>query len=513
MKILNPQQLKMVDTCTIEHEPIHSINLMERAATVCTGWIIDKFSIGKEFKIFVGPGNNGGDGLAIARMLAQKGYYVEVFTIGKLSSDGIFNYNRLIDQNKAKVFTITGDENFPIINENEIIIDALYGYGLTHPLIGLPALLVNYINQSNATILSIDIPSGLLAEDNSSQKLKSPDQPGDYTYENVICADFTLTLELPYLSFFFAHVDAHVGEWHVLPIGLDKSCIERMDSKNYYVTSEYIVKLLKKRKKFSHKGVYGHALLISGSSGKMGAAILASKACLRTGVGLLTTHIPMCGYTAIQTAVPENMVSIDPSETCFSEVPDLTGYNAIGVGSGIGKHSSTSPALKKLFETAKVPCVIDADAINILGENKEWLNLVPEGSIFTPHVKELERLIGVTADYYNCNQKQMEFCKKYKSIIILKGAHSSIICPDGSSYYNSTGNPGMATGGTGDVLTGMLLSLLAQGYNSVEASIIGVYLHGLAGDIAAEKFGQEALIASDIINYIGDSFKLFRKVV
>lgn len=508
MKILHPDQLRKLDVYTIENEPVHSINLMERAAKVCAEWIDKNIEIEGEVKIFAGPGNNGGDGLAIARMLADKGYTVSVFTIGKLSDDAIINYNRLIDQNKTKAFTITSHETFPIINENELIVDALFGYGLSRPLDGLPAQLVTYINQSKAKIVAIDIPSGLFAEDNSSQKLGDKDTNGDYTYENVIRANYTLTLELPFLSFFFANIDPHVGEWFVLPINLHKGFLKGLETNNYYLTTDYIKNRIKRRKKFSHKGNYGHALLIAGGLGKTGAAIMAAKACLRTGIGLITTHIPKCGYSPLHAALPESMISADSDQNFFSEVPDLENYNVIGIGPGIGTNEKTAKALKELLGKADIPMVFDADAINILGKNRDWIKNVPEGSIFTPHPKELERLIGKSDNYYHRNEQQLEFARKYNVYVILKGAHTSITCPDGIFYYNSTGNPGMATGGTGDVLTGIILSLLAQGYESRDAARIGVFIHGLAGDIAAEKYTQQSMMAHDIIKNLGEAFKV-----
>ncbi len=507
MKILLSDQVKELDKYTIDNEPVHPISLMERAARVCADWIIPKFDIGDDFKVFSGPGNNGGDGLAIARLLADAGYYVEVFIIGKLSDLAEINHHRLMEQNKAKVFTLKTEDTFPVIDRRDIIIDCLFGSGLNRPLEGIYAKLVNHLNDSSASIISIDIPSGLLAEDNSKQQRISKDKKGAYTYENVIKAKYTLTLEMPFLSFFFADVSPHVGEWHILPIGLHKGYLESVRANNFYVTKQLIKEQLFERHKFSHKGNYGHALLISGSYGKMGAPVLASRACLRAGVGLLTTHVPRLGYQIIQTAVPENMTSIDNSEYIFTIVPeDVSKYDTLAIGPGIGTEKETVNALNQLLDNFHKPIIFDADAINILAANKELLEKVPENSIFTPHPKELERLIGKTDNYYERNQLQIEFSKKYSSVVLLKGAYSSIICPDGSCYFNSTGNPGMATAGTGDVLTGIILGLLSQGYDSKWATLIGVYLHGLSGDIAVEKFGEDSLISSDIIDQLGQAF-------
>ncbi len=499
MKILHSNQIKQLDAYTIENEPISSINLMERAATACTNWIIENFGVENKFKIFVGPGNNGGDGLAIARMLAEKKYSVQVFVIkitDKFSNDFSVNYKRLLKQDKVKIFTITENDELPVINADDIIIDGLFGSGLSRSLSGFPAKVVNYLNKCDAVIIAIDIPSGLFGEDNSKNN-----------YDNIINAAYTLTFQFPNLSFFFPENEPCVGKWEVLPIGLHKDFIEKLVTDYFIATKDYVHSKLIKRKKFAHKGNFGHALLISGSYGKMGAAVLASKACLRTGVGLITAHIPKKGYQIIQTAVPEAMISIDKSEIVYSQVPEIENYNAIGIGPGIGLDNITQSALKSLIEKAEVPIVFDADAINILAENKDWLNKIPANSIFTPHPKEFERIAGKSPDNYSRNLMQIEFAKKYNVYVVLKGAYTAIACPDGKCYFNSTGNPGMATAGSGDVLTGIILSFLAQKYSSEDAAILGVYFHGLAGDIAAEKIGEQALIAGDIIQFMGAAFE------
>lgn len=499
MKILLSNQIKQLDAYTIENEPISSINLMERAATACTNWIIENFGVENKFKIFVGPGNNGGDGLAIARMLAEKKYLVQVFIIkitDKFSNDFSVNYKRLLKQGKSKIFTIDENDDLPIINKDDIVIDGLFGSGLSRSLSGFPAKVVNYLNKCDAAIIAIDIPSGLFGEDNSKNN-----------YAHIIKAAYTLTFQFPNLSFFFPENEHYVGKWEVLPIGLHKEFIEKLATDYFIVTKDYVHSKLIKRKKFAHKGNFGHALLLSGSYGKMGAAVLASKACLRTGVGLITAHIPKKGYHIIQTAVPEAMISIDKSDTIYSDIPEIENYNAIGIGPGIGLDNITQSALKSLIEKAEVPIVFDADAINIFAENKDWLDKIPANSIFTPHPKEFERLAGKSSDNYSRNLMQIKFAKKYNVYVVLKGAYTAIACPDGKCYFNSTGNPGMATAGSGDVLTGIILSFLAQKYSSKDAAILGVYFHGLAGDIAAEKIGEQALIAGDIIQFMGAAFE------
>ena len=265
------------------------------------------------------------------------------------------------------------------------------------------------------------------------------------------------------------------------------------------VDANYVKPLLHKRETDSHKGTYGHALLIAGSTGKTGAALLASEACMRSGVGLLTTHLPKAVMLPLQVYLPEAMISVDKSDDCFSQVPDLQPYNAIGVGPGLGKAPETATALKMLIQESTAPMVFDADALNILAENKTWMAFLPARTIITPHPKEFERLFGKTDNSQQRLELQREMSAKYRIIIVLKGANTSIAFPNGSCFFNSTGNPGMATAGSGDVLTGVILSLLAQRYTPEEAAIIGVFMHGRAGDKAAEKLGMESMIAGDIV--------------
>jgi ADP-dependent NAD(P)H-hydrate dehydratase / NAD(P)H-hydrate epimerase len=504
MKIFKSSEIKEVDAYTIENEPIQSINLMERASDQIAQWIINEFDTNQHVIVFVGPGNNGGDGLAIARMLYNYGYIVKVYILkitDKLSRDAEINLNRLLEETNLEVFNITEENDIPIIPEDSLVLDAIFGSGLARPVDGLPAKIVQHINSSLSFVLAVDIPSGLFGEDNS-----------DNVFENIIKADYTLSFEFPKLSFFIADYEEYVGEFEILPIGLHPQIIEEKESDLFFLEKEYVLSKLRNRLKFAHKGSYGHALLVSGSYGKMGAAILASKACLRTGVGLLTIHIPQSGYEILQTAVPEAMVCIDESESCFCGKQELEKYSAIGIGPGIGIKKSIQDAFKEMISNTNRPLVIDADGINILAENKELLNELPNDTILTPHPKEFERIAGISKNAFNRLQLQIEMAKKYEIYIILKGAHTSIASPNGECYFNSTGNPGMASGGSGDVLTGIILSFLAQGYSAKEACLLGVYLHGLAGDIASDTMSEEAMIATDIIENLGLAFKEIRQI-
>ncbi|WP_372644227.1 NAD(P)H-hydrate dehydratase, partial [Ancylomarina sp.] len=379
------------------------------------------------------------------------------------------------------------------------VIDALFGSGLSRPLDGLVKDLVKLINDSKAEIVAVDIPSGLFGEDNSSNDLDS-----------CIHADYTLSFEFPNLSFLFPENAECVGVWEALPIGLHPAVIEKMESPYQLIDENYIRSLLKTRQRFSHKGTYGHGLLISGSYGKMGAAILASKAAIRSGIGLLSTHIPRLGYDILQIAVPESMVSIDQSDIIFTEYPSLDNFDAIGIGPGIDTKCNSIRALEELLDECDKPLVLDADALNIIGANQEMKERLPKGTILTPHMKEFERLLGDSMGAFNRNEKQRNFSKKQSVVMVLKGAFTAITDKNGRCYFNPTGNPGMATAGSGDVLTGIILSLLAQGYSSLDAALVGVYMHGLAGDLAADEVGEEALIASDIVKFLPEAWKNIR---
>lgn len=502
MKILFSSQIREADAYTINHLPIPSVDLMEKAASQLVEWICPRYPDSRNFIFFCGPGNNGGDGLALARMLVEKNYRIEVFllkTQSGLKGDSLINYNRLLDQDKCKVLFIEDQKDLPFIEGDAVIIDALFGSGLTRPLEAYPAEIVKYLNQSTSEIISIDIPSGLFGENNT-----------DNNMDNVIQAKYTLSFQFPKLSFFLPQSGVKTGEWFVLPIGLHPEFISSVIVKHYYLTKEYTAGLIKQRDKFAHKGHFGHSLLISGSYGMMGAAVLASKACIRSGSGLLSTHVPRSGYQIMQISFPEAMVSVDPSEKVFSETPELSQYTAIGIGPGIGKHANSLKAMKILIDKVKVPMVIDADSLNLIGENKYLLEKLPRNTILTPHPREFERMAGKTKDDFSRNKLQSEFSKKFKLIVVLKGAYTAISDIDGSIYFNTTGNPGMATAGSGDVLTGIILALLSQGYKPLFAAFIGAYLHGMAGDIAVENSSEESLTAGDIINKLGAAWKCLK---
>jgi len=501
MKILPVDKIREADAYTITNEPISDIELMERAASECFYWCISHITHDRKIFIFCGPGNNGGDGLAIARMMVLKGYNVTVLLTSSedsLSPDCLKNYQRFKDIPGSDLRIIKKGDVLPKINDNEVVIDALLGSGLARPVKGFLSDVISYINSSKAHVISVDLPSGMYCDETNQEETKS----------GIVHAGNTLTFSPPKLGLFFQENDTYLGEWTLFDIGIMQEFIDGVAVKNHYLDEQDIKPILRKRNKFSHKGSFGHALLICGSLGKMGAAVMAARAALRSGPGLVTVRAPYKGASIIQTAVPEAMISVDPQKEYLSEIPDLGAYTAIGAGPGISTSGQTAGALKLLIQNAGQPIIFDADAINIISENRTWLGFLPKNCIFTPHPKEFERLAGKSSNQFERNSMQLEFSFKYQSYVVLKGAHTAITTPEGICYFNSTGNPGMATGGSGDVLTGIITGLKAQGYSSLESCLLGVYIHGLAGDLALAEKGYEALIAGDIIDNLGKAFQL-----
>lgn len=494
MKIFSSSVIKELDTYTIENEPIASIDLMERAAKMLTNAITRQWSSQTPVTLFAGPGNNGGDTLAVARLLAEKGYKTEVFlfnTKGELSPDCQTNKELLELMDEVRFTEVSTQFAPPVLTSDHLVIDGLFGSGLNKPLSGGFSAVVKYINASPGTVVSIDIPSGLMGEDNSSNT------PG-----TIIRADYTFSLQFPKLSFLFAENAEFVGHWKLLDIGLHKEGIEDTDTA-YYLTEEKDIRpLIKSRHDFAHKGNFGHALLIAGSYGMAGASILAARACLRSGVGLLTVHAPVYNTSILQTAVPEAMVEIDVDEKCFAYPTDTDKFHAVGIGPGLGQSQETEEAVLDQIRTCQCPMVLDADALNLLANHRKALTTIPKGSILTPHPKELERVVGKCQNSYERLAKACALAQLINVHIIVKGKYSVIVTPEGECHFNPTGNAGMATAGSGDVLTGIILALLAQGYTATEAAKTGTYVHGMAGDLARQKYGKIALNSGDIIEFL-----------
>jgi hydroxyethylthiazole kinase-like uncharacterized protein yjeF len=495
MQIFSASQIHQWDEYTIENEPISSIDLMERAALACFTWLIGKGYAKRNFTIFCGKGNNGGDGLAIARMLSQNGQPVVVYILefGHKGTDDFQQNLASLHTTNTVIRFISTAENLHPVPEEDIIIDAIFGSGLNRQPTDLNAKVIEHINNSGCEIISIDIPSGISADNASTG------------YPHVV-AKHTLTFQQYKLAFLMAENGDACGEIHILNIGLHPGFVKSAQSDKQLIDIALIKNIYKPRKDFGHKGSFGHALIIAGSYGKMGAAVLATNACLRSGTGLCTVHVPRCGYEIMQVANPEAMTETDEGENYNTRFNNETGrYASIGIGPGLGQETATLELLKEMISNYSKPMVIDADALNLLSANKELLQRLPAGSILTPHPKEFERLFGKSENDFERTETAIKQARLLNVIIVLKGHHTLIATP-GQGYFNTTGNSGMATGGTGDTLTGIITGLLAQKYEPGDAAILGVYLHGLAGDIAAETIGKEALIASDLISSLGKAF-------
>lgn len=498
MKIFSGSQIKEWDAYTIKHEPIKSIELMERSAMACFRWISQNFDKTNFFKIFCGKGNNGGDGLAIARLLHENGYYVSVYVVESDSTgtpDFESNLKRLKSISK-KVYFLKTESSFPEL-KNDIVIDALFGTGLNKKLSEIFSKLIRFINESSRKVISIDVPSGLFI-DKSSNSGKDG--------KAIIKANYTLSFQNPKLAFLMAENGKFIGEVVLMNIELSKDYEEKENVQFEFVDKNLIHQIYVPRNPFANKGDYGYACLLAGSYGMMGAAILSAKACLRSGVGKLTVYICETGNNIMQTSVPEAMCKVFGNKF-IKDVKDFKGLDAVGIGPGIGKHLSHKQLLQSVFKNFKKPLILDADALNVLSEYPSLYKSIPARTIITPHPKEFERLFGKSDSDFGKMNLALKKAAELDIFIVLKGHYTFIATPAGKGYFNSTGNAGMATAGAGDVLTGIITGLLAQKYSPLNACILGVYLHGLAGDIAAKQISKEALIAGDIINYLGEAFK------
>lgn len=503
MKILSKEQIYEADKLTAKNQKISSVELMERAGIRVFNWIHSRLQ-GQQVKIHIlcGIGNNGGDGMVVGRHLKTHGYNVEVYVVNfsdKRSEDFLTNLSRLKELKYWPKLIVSEDE-FPQISKDEIIIDAIFGIGLNRKPIHWVNGLIKKINHSNAFVLSIDIPSGLYMD-------SLPDNS-----EHVIKANFTLTFQTPKLIFFLPQTGIYTNEWDIVDIGLDHDYIKNVKSEVSFILKDTILPFYIPREKFTHKGTYGHSLIIGGSYGKIGAVILSAKACLKTGAGLVTTFIPKCGYTSIQTAIPECMVLTDKEENSISHIKYDIKPTVIGLGIGIGQDKKTVETFKNLLSFNNIPMVIDADGINILAHNASLIDNISPNSVLTPHPKELERLIGKWTDDFDKLKKAKKFSSSHKCILVIKGANTITVF-ENNLYINSTGNPGMATAGSGDVLTGIITGLISQGYEPLQATIFGVYIHGRAGDLSTLSNSYESIIASDIIDNIGNAFiDLFKQI-
>jgi hydroxyethylthiazole kinase-like uncharacterized protein yjeF len=497
MEILSAEQIRAWDQYTMQHEPISSIELMERAAAACLAWLGKNGYAARSFSIYCGKGNNGGDGLALARLLSALDYTVTVHILefGHLGTDDFQINLAKLHQTPVEVRFVQGAEHFHPIPAGDILIDALLGSGLNRKLEGVTAELVEHLNQSGNPIIAIDIPSGLFVSSSSRGNVS-------------IHATHTLSFQCFKPAFLMPENEAAVGEVHILDIGLHPGFLATVSGESELLDPAIIRAIYKPRKIFSNKGNFGHALLVAGSYGKIGAAVLSGRACLRAGSGLLTCQVPRCGYAILQSTIPEAMILTDTDERIHTGFPgDLGIYAVVGIGPGIGKEDRTVEFLGDVMRRYQKPMVVDADALNIMALHPELFGHLPPYSILTPHPKEFERLFGASADDYSRLDKAREKAREHQCVIVLKGHYTFIAMPGGKSYFNSTGNPGMAKGGSGDVLTGILTSLLSQSYSPGEAALLGVYLHGLAGDLAAVSGSEESMLPTDLTDHLGKAFR------
>lgn len=496
MKILSPEALKAADKATIELHEASYLELMEHAGTRCYNWL-DSLLQGNPIKIhvFCGVGNNGGDGLVMARHLLDNGYNVSCYIVNfsdKRTEEFLENYNRLKDDGHWPT-VIKRALDFPELKEGEVVIDAIFGIGLHKSPKGFTKKLIHYINSVDVFRFSVDIPSGLFAE-------KSVEDP-----DAVIKASYVITFESPKMAFLLPENESYVLDFEIIGIGLDDQFIDDLPSKRFFILKDDVIPMYKPRKRFSHKGTFGHSLIIGGSFGKMGAVNFAVNGALKIGSGLVTAYIPKCGYSILQMAIPEAMVEIDATEKIEFFNPK-TEATVVGIGIGMGTDEKTIKGFGKFLKKTTVPMVIDADALNCLALNPSLLKEIPAHSVLTPHPKELTRLIGETTSDFEQLEKAIAFSKKYEVILVLKGAYTKTIYKD-TIYVNSTGNPALATGGSGDVLTGMITGLIAQGYTSIDAAVFAVFLHGSTADLAVENMVMESFTARTIVDFIGEAMK------
>lgn len=499
MKIFTSSDISEIERLSVEREGITSYEQMERAASAIAYEIIQRWTTSQRIIIFAGPGNNGGDALAVARLLLDQGYHPIVLlfnTQNKLSHNCELNKKKLEEYDGVDFTEVIRSLNMPEITEDDVVIDGLFGSGLNEKLLGGYTSLSRQINDSGAYVVSIDIPSGLFGEYNTDNILR-----------NVIHANLTLAIHFPRFSFFFEETAKCVGEWKVLDIGLDHEAIAQAPASYFLIDEQGVRETLKKRNPFTTKDDYGRACIVAGSLGMMGAAVLATRAAMRSGLGVAKLYIPQCGYLVAQTSVPEALCELDAETTCISQIPDAKNY-MMAIGPGIGRDDKTTDALEVYLRKARRPVVLDADALNCIAERRSMLNDIPRDSVITPHAKEFDRLFGDHMTDEDRLLKAIEIAQGAKIVIVLKGHYTKIVRPDGKVFVNATGNPGMATAGSGDVLTGVITALMAQGLHSSVAASIGCFVHGYAGNLARRKVGEMGLTASDIVDNLGEAFKL-----
>jgi len=482
---------------------------MERAGATCSAWIANRIRDNRitDIKVLCGSGNNGGDGLVIARHLSEHVFAmaptIEVLLCESPNprrtremEENLDRWVKITKENPATGLSVFNEDVARAFTKETLVIDAIFGIGLSRPVEGACADIIRSVNATEASVIAIDTPSGLFAD------IPTPEDA------TVMMAEFTLSIQYPKLAYFLPQACPFCGAVDVMDIGMYPP--PELEWGREYLTKSSVAGLLRPLPPYAHKGTFGHGLLIAGSADMPGAAILAATAAMRGGIGKVTVHT--AGETAqhIPTRLPEAILHRDANDHHISELHWGTlqkDINAIAIGPGIGKHQQTVTLLKNILDEVQSPLILDADALNILSENKTWLAYLPPYSILTPHIKEFERLAGVSANDFDRVEKARQFAQKYSVVLILKGCHTIISLPDGKQFINTTGNSGMATAGSGDTLTGLLLSFMAQGYNPVESAILGVFIHGLAGDLYTQTNDPRSLLASDLPNYFSAAFR------
>lgn len=500
MRIFNNETIRAIDKATIENENVTASDLVERASEAIANEIISRWRPNKPISIFAGFGNNGADALAVARILIEQGYNPEIFlfNIGgnMLSNECRICRDKLLELGDINFTEIVKNFTLPALSSNHVVIDGLFGSGLNKPICGGFTTVIQYINESGATIVSIDVPSGMLGDWNANP-----------INRNIIHANLTLAIQFPRLAFFLKDNAQLVGEWKVLEIGLSKEAIKNSATNFFLVEKSDIRCAIKKRNAFASKADCGSALIVAGSYGMMGAAVLSANAAIRSGVGKITVQSPQCGYNVMQVSAHEAMFVADKHELILTDIAPRHTYDGIAIGPGIGTHEYTIQALEKFLKNTKQPIILDADALNCIALRPSLLNYIPSNSIITPHAGEFDRIFGEHKTDEARLRTALDRAKRYNIIIVLKGRHTAVVRHDGMIFFNSSGNASLATAGSGDVLTGLMAGFLAQGYVPEIASLIAIYVHGVAGEISSETHGIFGVKAGDIADNVGRALK------
>lgn len=504
--ILGNAQFRDLEKHLLQEGTVTELELMERAGQACSSRILGWEAAGllgvhPTYLVLAGMGNNGGDGLVIARALHQAGRNVRVLVV---------EHRPLATPANDRMLGLALEANVPMARirsigewvqpfDDEVVVDCILGSGLDRPLDGLVLELVGRINVHPGKVIAIDLPTGIV------------ERIGEGGYGLHVKATHTITFEVPRPWLFFPETGEAAGRWELVPIGMGQGPLQGAGRFADLVSTEDVRSRLRGRPRFAHKGTYGHALLLAGGTGYVGAAVLATRGCARSGAGLITLHAPAAVVAAVNATVPDAMTSTDPGGGHLVQLPRLDNPTAIGMGPGIGLQEATATVLSALFATWKGPLVLDADALHLLAQRSELLARLPPGAVLTPHPKEMDRLLGTAPiDGMDRALRTKSFAIEHQCFVVLKAAHTLIVTPEGGVFFNTTGNSGMAKGGAGDVLTGLLTGLLAQGYPALDACLLATYLHGSAGDRAAADLGPDAMRASDLVEQLPAAWKALR---